>query len=320
MRAKARDSAGTSGPSLRTRATIGRSSPSPAASGASPTTMPIACRPPLPNGTSTTSPRSTSSRSGGTRYVQVRSPVPAGASTATSTRRSPPDPAPPRGAALPSRAAEPRPSGPSPRSSPSVEVTPPSADQDPAVGVAPLLLLDDRLDLRGGPVDLARLVHDDPAVVALPRELDRRVALPELELVGGFRRPRPQALEQGLERGRDDEHEQRLGHPLLDDLRALDVDLQDDVVAGGERLGDVPARRAVRVAVDLGRLEQLPGVEQSAERVGFHELVRDAGDLARARPARRARDDVVVVRVAPAPPERVDDRVLSDAGRPADDD
>ncbi len=104
--AKPSASGGSSGPSVRTRAAIGRAwrplgmsssrglvapvgraEAAPVAA-AGPRTIPIACR--LPNGTRTASPGSRSARSGGTRYVQVRGPGPPGASTATSTRRGAP--------------------------------------------------------------------------------------------------------------------------------------------------------------------------------------------------------------------------------------
>ena len=176
---------GSSGPSERTRAAIGRTPP-PSGATPSPTTMPIAWRPPRPNGTSTASPGSRSPSPAGARYVYVRGPGPAGASTATSTRR-------------PSTGAG---AGP-PRSRPSVGGTAlPSADADPPVRVAALLLLDDRLDLRGRPVDLAGLVDHDAVVVALARELDGGVALPDLQLVGGLGGAGAEALEQGLQRRR----------------------------------------------------------------------------------------------------------------------
>ena len=92
--------------------------------------------------------------------------------------------------------------------------------------------------------------------------------------------------------------EQRARDPLLDDLGALDVDLEDDVVAGRERLADLAARRAVPVAVDLVRLEQPAGVAQGAgTSLAIEEVVVDAVDLAGPRRARRAGHDVVVVGV-----------------------
>ena len=112
------------------------------------------------------------------------------------------------------------------------------------------------LDPLGRPLDLAGLVDDDVVVVVLARQLDRGVALAELELVGRLGRPRPEPREQGLERRRDDEDEERLGDLLLDDLGALDVDLEDDVATAGQRRPDLVARRAVPVAVDLVRLEE----------------------------------------------------------------
>ena len=58
--------------------------------------------------------------------------------------------------------------------------------------------------------------------------------------------------------------EERVGHVLLDRLGALDVDLEDHVMAGDECVADLRTRRPVPVAVDLGRLEQLAGVTQRA--------------------------------------------------------
>ena len=113
----------------------------------------------------------------------------------------------------------------------------------------------------GGPLHLAGLVDHDVVVVLLAGELDRGVALAELELVGGLGRPRcAGARRASSSDGGTMKIEQRLGDPLLDHLGALDVDLEDDVAAGGERLADLAARRPVPVAVDLVRLEELAGV------------------------------------------------------------
>ena len=88
---------------------------------------------------------------------------------------------------------------------------------------------------------------DDLVVVVLAGELEGRVPLAELELVGGLGRPRPEPLEQRLHRRRDDEDQERLGDLLLDDLGALDVDLEDHVLAGGERRRG-PGRAASRTS------------------------------------------------------------------------
>ncbi len=63
-----------------------------------------------------------------------------------------------------------------------------SLEADPARRVEPMGLGDDRVDRPGGPVDLAGLVDDDVVVVLLTCQFDGRVALTELELVGGLGR------------------------------------------------------------------------------------------------------------------------------------
>ena len=176
-----------------------------------------------------------------------------------------------------------------------------------------MLLGDDLVDPLGGPLHLAGLVGHDVVVVLLARQLDGGVALAELELVGGLGRAAAQALEQVLERRRDDEDEQRVGDLLLDDLGALDVDLEDHVAAGQERVADLAPRRAVPVARGPGRLEELAGGAQRRERGGVEEVVVDAVDLAGPHRPRRAGHDVVVVGVVRPAPQRVDDRVLPDA-------
>ena len=145
-----------------------------------------------------------------------------------------------------------------------------------------MLLGDDLVDPLGGPLDLAGLVDDDVVVVVLAGQLDRGVPLAELELVGGLGRPAAQPLEEVLERRRDEEDQERARDLLLDDLGALDVDLEDGVAARGERVADLVARRAVPVAVDLVRLEELAGGPLRGERRSDEEVVVDAVDLARA--------------------------------------
>ena len=88
-------------------------------------------------------------------------------------------------------------------------------------------------------VDLAVAVLDDVVVVLLAGQLDRRVALAQLELVGRLGRPRLQPLEEALERRRDDEDQHGVGDVLLDHLGALDVDLEDHVAAGEQGLADL---------------------------------------------------------------------------------
>ena len=92
----------------------------------------------------------------------------------------------------------------------------PSPRRGPGARDAPVLVRDDRLDPLRGPLDLARLVGDHVVVVLLAGQLEGRVALAQFELVGGLGRARPQALEERLERRRDDEDQERLGDLVLD--------------------------------------------------------------------------------------------------------
>src|SRR5262245_36812957 len=116
-------------------------------------------------------------------------PAPA-ASIATSTNRAPSLAA---GCALPSS---------SPRSS-AATLAP-----DPAPRVAAVLVRDDLLDPLGRLLDLSGLVDDDVVVVILAGQLDRRVALAQLELVGRLARTRAQPGEQRFQRWRDHEDQQ----------------------------------------------------------------------------------------------------------------
>src|SRR4029077_19653593 len=97
-----------------------------------------------------------------------------------------------------------------------------------------------------------------------------------------------EALEEVLERWRDQEDQQGTGDLALDHLCALDVDLQDHVAASGETLADLVARRAVPGAVDLVRLEEAARRALSGEGLRVHEVVVDAVDLAGPGGARRA--------------------------------
>ena len=65
-------------------------------------------------------------------------------------------------------------------------------------------------------------------------------------------------------------------------LRALPVDVEQHVAAGGERGLDRLARRAVAIAVHLGLFEQLVGVAHRLEAAPRDEMVVHAVDLARA--------------------------------------
>ena len=122
-----------------------------------------------------------------------------------------------------------------------------------------MLIVDDLVDPGGRPLDLAGLVGHDVVVILLARKLDGGIPLAKLELVGGLRRSTSQTLEEILQRRRDEEDQECAGDLALDDLGALDVDLEDDVATRLERLADLAAGRAVPVAVDLVRLEESTG-------------------------------------------------------------
>src|SRR4051794_11156652 len=170
----------------------------PGGASVSPRTTASACR--RPNSTRTGSPAATSASCSGNAYVYVRAPPPPAASIATSTIRG-------RVAVPASRPNSPvsierlcHPPGREARAGPPRA---PASDADPPGGVAGVLGGDRGLDHLGRPLDLARLVGDDVVVVVLPGELDRRVRLALLELVGRLGRPRLQPLEERLERRRD---------------------------------------------------------------------------------------------------------------------
>src|SRR3972149_5395244 len=128
----------------------------------------------------------------------------------------------------------------------STSTAPPARTRDPgpAMRVRGLLEQDDLVDPSRGPRDLARLVDHHVVVVVLSGELQRGVPLPDVKLVGRLGRPLLQPLEEVLERGWDQEDEERIRNPTLDHGGALDVDLQDDVVPrlqGGTDPGSRPA-------------------------------------------------------------------------------
>lgn len=112
-------------------------------------------------------------------------------------------------------------------------------DPDASIRMKRPLALDDPLDPLGGRLDLAVTVLHDVVVVLLPAELDGRIALAQLELVGGLGGPRLETLEETLERGRHDEQENRIGDVLLDLLGTLHVDLEDDVEAPQQGFADL---------------------------------------------------------------------------------
>src|SRR5215212_11652791 len=84
-----------------------------------------------------------------------------------------------------------------------------ASDAGAPVGVSRLLGADDLVDPAGRTGDLAGLVPDDVVVVLLPGELERRVALADVELVGRLGGAGLQPGEEVLERRRHKEDEQR---------------------------------------------------------------------------------------------------------------
>jgi hypothetical protein len=86
-----------------------------------------------------------------------------------------------------------------------------------------------------------------------------------------------------------------------------------------QRLAQPQPGRAVPMAVDLVRLQQLARVPEAQELLHGQELVAHAVDLAGPAGPGRAGHDVVVRRPMPAPVQRFDDRVFADPGRSGDD-
>src|SRR6185437_5497639 len=103
------------------------------------------------------------------------------------------------------------------------------------------------------------LVDEDVVVFAEMLHLDAGVLQPATD---GIRTVLGAALEAGpqfADRGRQDEHRHHVGTALFIELqRALEVDIEQDVVAGGQVLLHMGPRRAVEIAVHLGRFEQFP--------------------------------------------------------------
>src|SRR5438093_3674555 len=278
---------GSSGPSARTRSRIGFVS-TPSTSAPGPSTIPSACL--RPNSTSTASPAARSASRSGTRYENGRRPAAPAASTATAT--------------IPS----------------AVTTSNLSSDPRSTIRVPGLLGADDLVDPSRGLRDLPGLVWHDVVVVVLARELQRRIPLADVELVGGLRRARLEPREQVLQRRRDQEHEERLGDLLLDHRGALDVDLEDRVPAGGERRPDLVAGRAVPVGVDQVRLEEAAGGTLVLELLGREEVVVHAVDLVLASRAGGARDHEVPLRLRGDETQRRDHGVLAHARWPGHDD
>ena len=110
-----------------------------------------------------------------------------------------------------------------------------------------------------------------------------------------------QALEEVLERRRDEEDEERAGDLLLDDLGALDVDLEDHVAAG-RRAPRGPRSRGVPYQLPWTSFasRNSPASRCAANVAAVEEVVVDAVDLAGPHRPRRAGHDVVVFRARAA--------------------
>src|SRR5438067_6943668 len=103
-------------------------------------------------------------------------------------------------------------------------------------------------------------------------------------------RPRAHAPLELLDRGWQDEDADAVRVEPAHLLRALPVDLEDDVVAAGDGVEDHLLRRAVVVAVHLGALEELAALAHRPEAALIDEVIVDAILLARPRLARGVGD------------------------------
>src|SRR5215210_866812 len=234
-RARSSWSGGSSGPSLRTRARTGFVS-RPGSSPRSARTTPNAWR--RPYSTRTASPGNSDERRSGRWYVSAWPPAGPAASTATSTQR------PVTGLAM--------------------------SEDDAPVGLQLVLQPDDLVDLLRGTFDLSRLVDDDVVVLVHPRHFELGVAVAPCLLLGRLGRPAGEPSLARVGRRRCDEDPQRIGDESVDLLGALDVDLEDRVTTTRKRLGDLVARRARPVAVDLARLKEVALDLLSEELVDAH--------------------------------------------------
>src|ERR1700752_2512232 len=185
-----------------------------------------------------------------------------------------------------------------------------------SAGVGATAGLNDVEDLRGGPLDA---VVDHQVIVSLGlRHLAHRVRVSAGEGVVVVGAAVAEAAAEGLQGRRDEGDEDRLGEPVADGRRPLDVDLEDHVLAAREHRLDAPAGGAVAVAVDGRGLEELPLLLEPAEALLVDEGVGDAVDLAGAGWPGRVGDAVAQPRVTAE--ELVEHGVLADTTRPAEDD
>src|SRR6266566_1472310 len=174
----------------------------------------------------------------------------------------------------------------------------------------------DRQHLPYGTLEV--VVNHDVVEVGCDGHLGLRNALPRRTILGVLAvplRPAPQELVHG---GWRQEDSQRIRRSLAHLFGALDVDLEDDVVAGRALLVELRERSAVQVAA-VGRVfEEGTLADQPLELLPRYEVVVDGIDLARPGPAGRVGDRVSKVGIDLE--QALDDRVLADARRTRDDD
>src|SRR2546429_2160315 len=169
----------------------------------------------------------------------------------------------------------------------------------------------DSSDLTSSPISVVVHDHGVEAVGGLlllfsssEASLDRLgIVLPPLE------EPAPLLLP----RGGLHEHEHRIRVLLAHSEGALDVNLEEDVAAGGEVLFDGAARRPVEIAVHVEPLEEPALVADALELVSVEEHVVLAVDFAVATGASRRRDREPQARLELE--ELAHDRPLADPGR-----
>src|SRR5438874_675865 len=133
----------------------------------------------------------------------------------------------------------------------------------------------------------------------------------------GVLRPHAHAPLELLDRGRQDEDADAVRVEPAHLLRALPVDLENDVFAAGDGIEDHFLRRAVVVAVHLGAFQEFAALAHRPEAALVDEVVVDAILLARPRPARGVGHRDLERRVVAH--HRVDERGLPGAGRSGND-
>ena len=172
--------------------------------------------------------------------------------------------------------------------------------------------LDDGQDLSGGSSGV--VVHDLMIVRVLERQLRDRELVAGLEarrILGGAV---DEALLEGLDaRGQEEDVDGVLSEAAADLLRALDVDLDDRVLAGRDRRLHALERASLQLAVDGRPLEELVALDHRPEGRLVDEPVRHAVDLTGTRRPRGVRDAVGKRRIERE--QLAEHGVLADAAR-----